>query len=391
MEAEGEGATREFDRNQAPDREAGGVASLPMTRVHNFNAGPAALPLPVLEEAQRELLDFQGTGMSILEHSHRDPAYEKVHHEALALVKRLYGLPDTHTVLFMQGGARAQFALVPMNFLGSGQSADYLVTGTWAEGAAEEAALVGQRKIAANTKEADGRFLRVPRQAEITLDPAARYVHLTSNNTLFGTQWKTYPDTGGVPLVIDATSDVMTRQVPWERVAFLYAGAQKNIGPAGVTLAIIRKDFLDAGSTTIPSIFRYKSFADAQSLYNTPPTFSIYVLKNTLRWIEERGGIEGLGKDTAEKAKRIYDEVDAHPDFFRASVERESRSQTNVVFRLPTPELEKKFLSEATAAGLVGLKGHRSTGGVRASIYAAVSLEAVDALVGFMQRFRSAA
>lgn len=361
-----------------------------MTRVHNFNAGPAALPLPVLEEAQRELLDFQGTGMSILEHSHRDPAYEKVHHEALALVKRLYALPDTHTVLFMQGGARAQFALVPMNFLSKGQSADYLVTGTWAEGAAEEAALVGQRKIAANTKEADGRFLRVPRQAEITLDPAARYVHLTSNNTLFGTQWKTYPDTGAVPLVIDATSDVMTRQVPWERVAFLYAGAQKNIGPAGVTLAIIRKDFLDAGSTSIPSIFRYKSFADAQSLYNTPPTFSIYVLKNTLRWIEERGGIEGLGRDTAEKAKRIYDEVDAHPDFFRASVERESRSQTNVVFRLPTPELEKKFLAEATAAGLVGLKGHRSTGGVRASIYAAVSLEAVDALVGFMQRFRSA-
>lgn len=361
-----------------------------MTRVHNFNAGPAALPLVALEEAQRELIDFEGTGMSILEHSHRDPAYEKVHHEALALVKRLYALPDSHTVLFMQGGARAQFALVPMNFLGAGQSADYVVTGTWAEGAAEEAALVGERKIAANTKESDGRFLRVPQESELTLDPNARYVHITSNNTLFGTQWASYPDTGSVPLVVDATSDVMTRHVPWDRIAFLYAGAQKNIGPAGVTLAIIRKDFLDAGSTKIPSIFRYKSFADAQSLYNTPPTFSIYVMRNTLRWIEGRGGIDGLAKDTALKSARIYEEVDAHPDFFRASVEKASRSQTNVVFRLPTPELEKKFLAEATAKGLVGLKGHRSTGGIRASIYAAVSLDSVHALVEFMRAFRTA-
>jgi phosphoserine aminotransferase len=362
-----------------------------MARVHNFNAGPAALPLPALEQAQRELLDFEGTGMSILEHSHRDPPYEKVHHEALALVKKLYGLPDTHTVLLMQGGARAQFALVPMNFLRSGQSADYVVTGTWAEGAAEEAALVGERKIAAKTKEADGRYLRVPKQSELTLDPGARYVHITSNNTLFGTAWPQYPDTGDVPLVIDGTSDAFTRKVPWERVAFFYAGAQKNFGPAGVTLAIVRNDFLETGRTDIPAIFRYKSFADAQSLYNTPPTFSIYLMRNTLQWIDGRGGIDAIATESAQKAAQIYQEVDAYPDFFKASVEKESRSNNNVVFRLPTPELEKKFLSEATKEGLVGLKGHRSTGGIRASIYAAVSLESVHALVELMRKFRAAA
>jgi phosphoserine aminotransferase len=360
-----------------------------MARLHNFNAGPAALPLPALEEAQRQLLDYEGTGMSILEHSHREPAYETVHREAMALVRKLYALPDTHTVLFMQGGARQQFALVPMNLLSAGQSADYVVTGTWAEGAAQEAALVGTRKIAANTKEADGRFLRVPTQSELTLDPGARYLHITSNNTLFGTAWKDYPESGSVPLVVDATSDAFTRTVPWDRIAVLYAGAQKNFGPAGVTLAIVRKDLIEAGRTDIPSIFRYKSFADAESLYNTPPTFSIYLMRNTLKWIDERGGVEALHTETVLKAARIYEEVDAHPDFFKASVEKASRSVNNVVFRLPTPELEKQFLSEANAAGLVGLKGHRSTGGVRASIYAAVSLDSVHALVEFMRAFRA--
>lgn len=366
-----------------------------MARVHNFNAGPAALPLPVLEEAQRDLLELphegKSTGMSLLEHSHREAPYEAIHHEAIALTKRLYGLGEEHTVLFMQGGARAQFALVPMNFLKPGTSADYLVTGTWAEGAAEEAALVGSRRIAGNTKLPDGRFVRVPKQTELDLDPKALYVHLTSNNTLFGTAWGAYPDTGAVPLVIDATSDVMTRSVPWSRVACLYAGAQKNIGPSGVTLVIVRKDFLEAGRTDIPSIFRYRSFADAQSLYNTPPTFSIYLLRGTLRWIEQQGGVAWLEAESLRKSGAVYAVCDADPDFFRAPVEKESRSRTNVVFRLPTPELEKRFLSEATKAGLVGLKGHRSTGGIRASIYAAVSMASVQALVDFMAAFRKTA
>jgi phosphoserine aminotransferase len=366
-----------------------------MARVHNFNAGPAALPLPVLEEAQRDLLELphegRSTGMSLLEHSHREAPYEAIHHEAIALTKRLYGLGDEHTVLFMQGGARAQFALVPMNFLKPGTSADYLVTGTWAEGAAEEAALVGSRRIAANTKLPDGRFVRVPKQGELDLDPSALYVHLTSNNTLFGTAWGDYPDTGAVPLVIDATSDVMTRSVPWSRVACLYAGAQKNIGPSGVTLVIVRKDFLEAGRTDIPSIFRYKSFADAQSLYNTPPTFSIYLLRGTLRWIEQQGGVAWLEAVSGRKSGAVYAVCDGDPDFFRAPVEKESRSRTNVVFRLPTPELEKRFLSEANKAGLVGLKGHRSTGGIRASVYAAVSMASVEVLVDFMAAFRKTA
>jgi phosphoserine aminotransferase len=357
-----------------------------MARVVNFNAGPAALPLAALEQARDELIDFEGTGMSILEHSHREPPYEKVHREAIELITRMLGVPETHHVLLMQGGARGQFAIVPMNLLHPGRSADYVVTGTWAKQAWEEASLIGQTKVAAST-EKDKKFSRVPTQGELALDPGAAYVHITSNNTLFGTQWATYPDVGAVPLIADMTSDLLSRAIDVSKFALIYAGAQKNVGPAGVTIVIVRKDLVASGRTDIPQIFRYRSFAESESLFNTPPSFSIYLMRNTLRELEKWGGTAALEKENDAKAKLLYDTIDASPDYWRAPVEKASRSRMNVVWRLPTEDLEKKFLKEATAAGLVGLKGHRSVGGVRASIYNAVRLPDVEKLVGFMSEF----
>lgn len=357
-----------------------------MARVVNFNAGPAALPLAALERARDEMIDFEGTGMSITEHSHREPPYEKVHREAIDLLKRLLGVPDTHHVLLMQGGARAQFAIVPMNLLHPGRSADYVVTGTWAKQAWEEASLIGTTKVAAST-EKDKKFARVPKQGELLLDRDAAYVHITSNNTLFGTQWQQYPDVGSVPLVADMTSDLLSRPIDVSKFALIYGGAQKNVGPAGVTIVIVRKDLVEGGRKDIPQIFRYKSFADSESLFNTPPTFSIYLMRNTLLELEKWGGAPALAKENAAKARLLYDAIDAMPDFWRAPVEKESRSTMNVVWRLPTEDLEKKFLKEATVAGLVGLKGHRSVGGVRASIYNAVRLPDVEKLVSFMHDF----
>ena len=363
----------------------------PMARVHNFNAGPAALPIEALELARQELVDFEGTGMSILEHSHREPPYEKVHREAMSLLRELLAIPDTHDILLLQGGARQQFALVPMNLLRPGKSADYTVTGNWAELAHEEASLVGTARIAASTKTPEGRFVRVPEPSELKLDPEAAYLHITSNNTLFGTQWASYPDSGKVPLVVDATSDICTRAIDWSKVAVMYAGAQKNIGPAGVTVVIARKDLIEGGRTDIPAIFRWSSFAKSESLYNTPPTFSIYMMRNTLRVLRDEGGVPALVERTAQKSALVYATADARADFYRCPVEKGSRSKTNVVFRLPTPELEKKFLGEATNLGLVGLKGHRSVGGVRASLYAAVGAESVERLVSFMESFAKGA
>jgi phosphoserine aminotransferase len=365
-----------------------------MSRVVNFNAGPAALPLPALERAQRELIDFEGTGMSLVEHSHREPPYEKVHREAIALLRSLMGIPDTHHVLLLQGGARGQFAMVPLNLLPRGKSADYVVTGTWAKQAFEEAQLVGsglgggQARLAASTEE-NKKFARVPRQDELSLDAGAAYVHITSNNTLFGTQYASYPDVGGVPLVADMTSDLLSRPIDVSRFGLIYAGAQKNVGPAGVTVVIARKDLLETARTDIPQIFRYASFAESESLFNTPPTFAIYLMRNTLKVLEEWGGVAGLEQENRAKAELLYGTIDAHPDYWRAPVEKASRSLMNVVWRLPTEELEKKFLADAKAAGLVGLKGHRSVGGIRASIYNAVRLPDVEKLVAFMHAFRT--
>ena len=357
-----------------------------MARAHNFNAGPAGLPLPALERAQRELLDFEGTGMSIIEHSHRGKAYEGVHGEAISLVKELLSVPDDYHVLFLQGGASQVFATLPMNLLPPGKSADYLVTGGWAEKALEEAQRVGTARAAANTA-VDKSFTRIPRQDELRLDPAAAYVHMTTNNTLFGTQWHSVPEVGAVPLVADMSSDFMWKPFDVSKYGMVYAGAQKNIGPSGVVVVLIRKDLVDAGRKDIPIIFRYATHAANNSLYNTAPTFSIYLIRNVLSYTKEIGGLAEIERRNVRKAALLYATIDENPEFFRGPVEKESRSTMNVVFRLPSEELEKRFVAEAAKLRMVGLAGHRSTGGIRASLYNAVPYESVEALVSFMKDF----
>ena len=357
-----------------------------MARAYNFNAGPAGLPLPALERAQRELLDFEGTGMSIMEHSHRGKAYEAVHNEAIQLLRDLLAIPDDYNVLFLQGGASQQFAMVPMNLLAAGKSADYILTGGWSEKAYEEAGRVGTARVAATTA-VEKRYTRVPSQEELQLDPAAAYVHMTSNNTLFGTQWHRLPEVGQVPLVADMSSDFLWRKVDVSKFALIYAGAQKNIGPSGVTVVLARKALVDASRKDIPTIFRYATHAANNSLYNTPPTFGIYLMRNVLAYIKEIGGLDEVEKRNRKKADLLYGTIDEQADFFRAPVEKASRSTMNVVFRLPSEALEKQFLTEATAQRMIGLAGHRSTGGIRVSLYNAVTVEMVEKLVGFMKDF----
>jgi len=359
-------------------------------RAINFNAGPAGLPLPALERARDEFIDFQGSGMSILEHSHRGKEYEAVHDEAIALLTRLLGIPETHQVLFLQGGASQQFAMVPMNFLPRGGSADYVVTGTWGEKALDEARLLGSPRVAATTIGPDKRYVRIPRQAELQLDPQAAYVHLTSNNTIFGTQWHAWPQVGAVPLVADMSSDFLWRPTDVSRFALIYAGAQKNLGPSGVTVVLIRKDFMAKGRKDIPKIFRYTTFAENNSLYNTPPTFAIYLMRNVLAWIEAEGGLVGMERRNNEKAEILYGALDRMSGFYRAPVEKAARSTMNIVFRLPTEELDDRFVAEAKKARMVGLKGHRSAGGIRVSAYNAVSPENIRTLVSFMESFAKA-
>lgn len=356
-------------------------------RVINFNAGPAGLPLPALERARDELLDFQGTGMSIMEHSHRGKDYEAVHDEAISLLTGLLGIPATHQVLFLQGGASQQFAQVPMNFLTPETSADYLMTGVWSEKALDEAKYYGKPRIAATAVTADKRYTRVPRQAELQLDSKAAYVHMTTNNTIYGTQWHTFPEVGSVPLVADMSSDLLWKPIDVSRFAFIYAGAQKNVGPSGIVIVVLAKDFMAKGSKNIPKIFRYSTYAENNSLYNTPPTFAIYLCRNVLSWIKDVGGLEQIEKWNREKGERLYGEIDRNPDFYRAPVEKDSRSYMNVVFRLPTEALEDMFVAEAKKAGMVGLKGHRSAGGIRVSLYNAVTVENVKTLVSFMDQF----
>lgn len=361
-----------------------------MARVINFNAGPAALPEAALERAQRELVDFAGTGMSIMEHSHRGKAYAAVHEEAIQLVRTLCGVSDDYHVLLLQGGASQQFALVPMNLLAPGKSADYVLTGAWSQKALKEAKVLGTARVAAST-EVDKKFARIPAQSELELDPNAAYVHITSNNTIFGTQWQTWPDVGRVPLVADMSSDIMWRPIDVSRFGLIYAGAQKNLGPSGVTLVIARKDLVEGGRKDIPTIFQYRTHAENNSLYNTPPTFGIYLLRNVLSVIQEQGGLAAMEQRNREKAELLYGAIDARPDFYRCPVDKPSRSTMNVVFNLPTPELEAEFVAEAQKRNMVGLKGHRSVGGIRASIYNAVSRQWVAALVDFMKDFHKGA
>jgi phosphoserine aminotransferase len=356
-----------------------------MTRTWNFYAGPATLPLTALERAKAEIPDWEGTGMSVMETSHRSPEYDAVHHQAMGLVTELLGLDDDHQVLFLQGGASTQFAMLPMNFIPEGGSADYVNTGTWSQKALKEANIIGSGRVAASSEE-DG-FTRIPKPDEYDLDPNAAYVHITSNNTIKGTQFFEFPDTGAVPLVADMSSDILWRPFDVNRFNLIYAGAQKNIGPSGVTIVILKKSWLEKANDGLPSMLSYATHSSKDSLYNTPPTFAIYMVRNVLELLKEEGGLEAVERRNRSKGDRLYGVIEAHPDFYRCPVEPESRSYMNVVFRLPSEELEAKFVAEGKAAGMVGLKGHRSVGGCRASIYNAMPPEGVEFLARFMEEF----
>jgi phosphoserine aminotransferase len=360
------------------------MAATTTTRVHNFSAGPAILPIEVLEEAQQNLVSLPGVGMSILEISHRSKPFEEILAGAEADLRTLGGIPANYKVLFLQGGASLQFSMVPMNLLAADQSADYVVTGAWSQKAVKEAKRVGGVKIAATTEGEN--FARVPKQSELTLDPKAAYVHYTTNNTIFGTEWSYVPEVGAVPLVADASSDIFSGPIDVTKYGLIYAGAQKNLAPAGATLVIIREDLLARTPKTLPTMLQYPVHVENGSMYNTPPVFTIYIMRLVLKWLLKEGGLTAMAKRNAAKADKLYAEID-RTGFYRAHAAKDSRSKMNVTFRLPSEELEKAFAKEATAAGLDGLKGHRSVGGMRASIYNAFPESGVDALVAFMKEF----
>ena len=355
-------------------------------RIFNFSAGPAVLPEEVLREAQENLLSLPGVGMSILEISHRSKPFDEVIEGCEADLRTLGGIPNDYHVLFLQGGASLQFSMVPMNILARDASADYIVTGVWSQKAVKEAKRVGTVKIAASTE--DGNFTRVPRQDELTLDPNAAYVHYTTNNTIFGTEFTYRPETGSVPLVADASSDIYSGPIDVSKYALIYAGAQKNLAPAGLTLVIIRDDLLKRTPSSLPTMMQYPVHAENKSLYNTPPVFAIYIMRLVLRWLLKQGGLTAVEKINARKADKLYAEID-RSGFYKGHAAKDSRSRMNITFRLPNEDLDKKFAKEATAAGLDGLKGHRSVGGMRASIYNAFPEAGVDALVQFMREFEA--
>ena len=354
------------------------------TRIFNFSAGPAVLPIHVLEQAQRDLLSLPGVGMSILEISHRSKAFEEVLEGCEADLRTLAGIPDGYHVLFLQGGASLQFSMVPMNLLGPQASADYIVTGVWSQKAVKEAKRVGGVKIAATTEGEN--FTRVPGQHELTLDPNAAYVHYTTNNTIFGTEFHYVPDVGSVPLVADTSSDMFSGPIDVSKYALIYAGAQKNLAPAGLTLVIVRDDMLRRTPPSLATMLQYGVHAENKSMYNTPPVFAIYIMRLVLAWQLKQGGLAAIEERNARKADKLYAAID-RTGFYRGHATADSRSRMNVTFRLPSEALEKAFAEEATAAGLDGLKGHRSVGGLRASIYNAFPEEGVDALVQFMSEF----
>ena len=347
-----------------------------MARAMNFNAGPAALPLEALERAQRELVDFAGTGMSIIEHSHRGKAYEGVHNEAISLIKELLSIPDTHQVLLLQGGASQQFAMVPMNLLPQGKSADYIVTGAWGKKAFQEAKTVGTVRALGD---AEAKPARVPKQSELSLDGSAAYVHYTSNETIYGTQWQA-PPRAPAPLVCDASSDIFSRPLDLTNHALIFAGAQKNLGPSGVSLVIARKSFIETGRRDLPPLARYHTYAAEQSMHNTPNTFGVFMIGEVVAWIRAQGGLAAMAERNARKAKVLYDFLD-HSKAWRGHAKPGSRSLMNVTFRGATKELEETMLARAEASGLSGLRGHRTVGGLRASIYNAFPEEGVHRLV----------
>jgi phosphoserine aminotransferase len=353
-------------------------------RIFNFNAGPAALPVEVLEEIRDSFLNFGGSGMSITEISHRSALFDDVINDAVARTRRLLKLDDRFRVLFIQGGASLQFSMIPMNLLGEGDTADYVNTGTWSTKAIKEAEIIGKAITVAASSE-DKNFSYIPQN--ITFNNKAVYIHITSNNTIKGTQWAFYPETGGVPLIADMSSDIMSRSFDAGKFGLIYAGAQKNIGPAGVCLVIIRDDMLERVPDMLPSMLKYTTYASKNSMFNTPPCFAVYMVQLVMKWLEETvGGLEKMQQMNQAKARLLYEAIDAG-DFYKGTAETDSRSLMNVTFRLPNEALEKQFVEQALKNGMGGLKGHRSVGGCRASIYNATPLAAVEALVDFMKAF----
>lgn len=355
------------------------------SRVHNFGAGPGVLPEDVLRDAQQDILDIGGSGIGIMEHSHRGKLFDRIIQEAEADCRTLAGIPDGFQVLFLQGGASHQFAMIPMNLLAAGQTADFLVTGVWSQKALTEAKGIGSTHVAV-TGEPSG-FTKIPDVSEISWSASPAFAHLTTNNTIYGTQWTAEPPVpSGVPLIADTSSDIFSRPMDVSKYALIYAGAQKNLGPSGVTLVIIRDDLVERGATDIPVILQYRTHAKERSLYNTPSTFGIYMMGKVFKWILAGGGLAAMQQRNEEKAALLYDCLDAS-GFYRTVVDPGSRSRMNVVFRSPSDEMDAQFIGEATKAGLEGLKGHRSAGGMRASIYNACPRASVEALVEFMKEF----
>jgi phosphoserine aminotransferase len=357
-----------------------------MNRVHNFGAGPATMPLPVLKKAKEELLDYRQLGASVMEISHRSEAYTEIDRQAKSRIKNLLGLRDDFHILFLQGGASSQFMMVPFNFLTSTKTADYIDTGRWSAKAIEEAKLFGRINIPFSS--AGAGYDQVPTQQNLTFTEDAAYVHFTSNNTVAGTQFSSAPETHGIPLICDASSDFLAHPIQNpENYGLIYAGAQKNAGPAGVTIVLIKKDFLEkANSEKIPTILKYQTHAE--KIFNTPPVFNVYMVNLMLEWVQNKGGLDYFVKINKQKARLLYDEID-RDEFYRGNAQKDSRSLMNVTFRLADEQLEQTFLDEAADHQLIGLKGHRSVGGIRASIYNACPMESVEVLAGFMQNFRN--
>jgi phosphoserine aminotransferase len=359
-----------------------------MSRVHNFNAGPAVLPVPVLEQVQRELLDYKGTGMSVMEMSHRTKVFQAIIDDAELRLRQLLGISDDYAVLFLQGGASLQFSMVPMNLMTADQSADVILTGAWTQKAVKEIKRVGKVRIVASS-EAD-HFTYIPKVSADQFDPNAAFVAITTNNTIFGTQYRDIPNTGNVPLVGDMSSDILCRPINVNQFGLIYAGAQKNVGPAGVTIVIIRKDLVERAPDSIATMLQYRTHVKEGSLYNTIPTFGVYIIGLVLKWIEDLGGLTAIAELNERKAAKLYKAID-DSGFYRSPVQKDSRSIMNVVYRIQdgNEALEKQFVSEAEAAGFIGIKGHRSVGGLRASIYNALPEKSVDALIQFMSDFQA--
>lgn len=355
-----------------------------MERSYNFNAGPTALPLSVLEKAKQELVNFQQTGMSVMELSHRSNEYDHIHNRAIDLLKELMAIPEQYEVLFLQGGASLQFSMIPMNFLRD-EVANYVLTGSWSQKAAEEAKKIGNIIIGASSEATN--FDRIPNGKELDINRTVAYTHLTSNNTIYGTQWQSFPEIDH-DLIVDMSSDILSRPIDVSQFALIYAGAQKNLGPAGVTVVIIRKDLLEKAPENVPAMLDYRTYSKSNSLYNTPPTFSIYMLSLVLEWMKDQGGAEKMAEINERKATLLYNVIDGSDGFYTGHAQKNSRSFMNVTFTLPNQSLTEQFLAEAKRLKFSGLSGHRSVGGCRASIYNAVPLESVEKLCEFMHSFQ---